>query len=366
MKILYLVTQAERGGAQKYVLELAKHFRGEIAAGTDSPWLFDQAKQTNIPTHPLKNLRRAINPIRDLLGLFELMSLIKKTRPDLIHSNSSKAGMLASLAGVLTRTPVLYTSHGFVFLEKLPGYKKLIYRVSEKFSGMLRQLTIAVSEKDRRSGIAYGIGRADSIRTIHNGIGPIPFLPRQLAREKLGLRQNQFVFGTIANLYFNKGLDVLIQAAARCPDDTFVVIGQGPEADLLNRQWKQSNVKNFIFQGGLDNAAEYLPAFDAFVLSSRKEGLPFTILEAMQAGLPIITTDVGGIKEALDHAGLLVAPEDADQLANALHQIKTDAGLRAELSQKAKTRSQEFTLDRTLAQTQKIYSELVGTTNGSK
>jgi glycosyltransferase involved in cell wall biosynthesis len=366
MKILYLVTQAERGGAQKYVLELAKHFHGEIAAGNDSKWLFDQARETNIPTHPLKHLKRAINPIEDFFGLIELVRLIRRTKPDLIHSNSSKAGSLASVAGLLTGTQVVYTSHGFVFLEKLPGYKKFIYRISEKISGMLRKLTIAVSEKDRQSGIAYGIGKPDAIRTIHNGIAPIELLSRQEARQRLGLDQNKFAFGTIANLYFNKGIDVLIKAAAQFPDDQFLVIGQGPEEQLLKGQLEQSGIKNFIFKGGVDDAAKYLLAFDVFVLSSRKEGLPFTILEAMQAGLPIVTTDVGGIKEALDHAGLLVQAEDADKLKDALNKIKTDVTLRSDLSQKAKARSREFTLERTLMETEKVYSELVGTTNGSK
>src|SRR5665213_2048423 len=98
MKILYVITQADGGGAQKYVLALAKHFGGEIAAGTESMQLFEAARAAGIPTHPLKYLKRNINPLWDTLACFELLMLIRKLKPDIVHLNSSKAGFIGSLA----------------------------------------------------------------------------------------------------------------------------------------------------------------------------------------------------------------------------------------------------------------------------
>src|SRR5580700_5834833 len=117
MKILYVINQADGGGAQKYVLDMAEHFKGSIAAGTEASQLFDQAKKRGINTFPLRHLKRNISPWHDLAAIFEIKKLILTERPDIIHLNSSKAGFLGSVAGRLAGVKVVFTAHGFFYFK---------------------------------------------------------------------------------------------------------------------------------------------------------------------------------------------------------------------------------------------------------
>src|SRR5258708_2724798 len=114
-KILYVITQADGGGAQKYVLSLAKHFGGEIAAGVENQELFADAQKLGVRVHPLRFLKRNIDFVWDILACFELIMLIKKLKPDIVHLNSSKAGFIGSIIKPLVGAKIIYTAHGFIF-----------------------------------------------------------------------------------------------------------------------------------------------------------------------------------------------------------------------------------------------------------
>ncbi len=394
MKILYIITQADGGGAQKYVLALAKHFGGTIAAGhstlrdepsgsdsksNEATQLFADARNLEVPCVELKHLKRSINLWHDLLAVWEIRQLIKNLQPDIVHLNSSKAGVLGSFACVGLKTndwflngrqksnhpKIVFTAHGFIFNEPLNFAVKNFYLALEKIASDYRDFIITVSDADRNSALANKLIAPNKIATIHNGIGQIKFLDKPQAKAALKLPDDKIIVGTIANFYKTKGLDMLIEAVAMMDEGikskiNIVIIGDGSERKNLELKIKKLELGNCVkLLGKIPDAQKYLKAFDAFVLPSRKEGLSYTLLEAMQAGLPIIATEVGGNPEALGNAGLLIDPETPQVLAQVITKLIHDENLSAQLAAKARQKSAEFTETQMLQKTEGIYRRIL-------
>ena len=370
MSILYIITQADGGGAQNYVLTLAKYFSGTIAAGGESKQLFADAEFQRIPTVKLRYLKRAIHPIYDVLAMLELRRLIETQKPDIVHLNSTKAGILGSFACVGLKTKVVFTAHGFVFNEPLGFALKNFYLSLEKIASGYRDKIITVSWADEASALANNIISKDKIITIHNGIDQVEFLDKQQAREALRLSTHKIVFGSTSNFYKTKGLDILLKAVALMSADIkskiqVVLIGDGPETKNLELEIKNLQLENTVkLSGKIGNVAQYLKAFDCFVLPSRKEGLPFGLLEAMQAGVPIVASKTGGVSEALGDSGFLVKPGDAGELSQVLTKIILDLNAHgpnyfSAFSAVEKKRALNFNKDMMLVQTQKVYTKLI-------
>ncbi len=363
MKILYIITQADGGGAQTYVLSLAKYFQGAIAAGTENDRLFKDALRAELVAYPLSHLKRNINIWNEFSAVWEIRELIKTLRPDIIHLNSSKAGILGSFANIGLGTKVVFTAHGFIFNEPRPWPIKAFFLALEKIASCYRDHIICVSEADRKAALDFSVIDGNKMSVIYNGITLINFYPASEAKLKLNLNPKKLIIGAVANFYKTKGLDILIQAVSLLPANIqeqcqFIIMGAGPEKDALQTLNHQLNT-NIFFAGDINEAAQFILAFDIFVLPSRKEGFPYAILEALQAGLPIVATDVGGVKEALGDAGVLVPPEDPAKLSQEITALVNNAELRKTLSQKSLIQSQNFTLEKMLKETNNIYQKLL-------
>jgi len=365
MNILYIITQANGGGAQNYVLTLARHFNGDIAAGNESSTLFQEAVHKGQVCHSLSHLKRAINPWNDFLAILEIRQLIQNLKPDIVHFNSSKAGVLGSFASIGLKCKVIYTAHGFVFNEPLSWPIKSFYLALEKIASSYRDHIIAVSGADREVGLKFGLISPNKISVVYNGIMPISFLSQQEARLKLNLTADKVIVGTVANFYKTKGLDILVEAVNLLPANIkdkchFVILGDGPEKNNIKSMLENLKLTAlFTLPGGIENADTYVKAFDVFVLPSRKEGFPYSILEAIQAELPIIASDVGGIPEALETAGILIPPEDPKALARQIEDLVSNPNQRQELSKKALIRAGEFTEEKMLKETEEIYKKVI-------
>ena len=316
-KILYLITQSEWGGGQEYVFNLANNlpkdqFESLVLAGEGNGELFKALESQNLPYTKLKWVKRSINPIFDLMALFELIFVFKKEQPDVIHLNSSKIGFLGSLAAKLcfSQAKIIYTAHGWVFNEPLSPIIKKIYFWIEKISAPWKNAIICVCESDKQ--IALQNNFRSRIITIHNAVNPeqLDFLSKDEARNNLKLNNDALVIGTVANFYKTKGLDFLISAAGLLKKDfpalKIVIIGEGEERKNLELKIKNLELSNnVILTGNIPNAHRLLKAFDLFVLPSVKEGLPYAILKAMAAELPIVATRVGGLPEILPNECLV-------------------------------------------------------------
>ena len=343
MKILYVITQSEYGGAQKYVCDLALNlghdFEVFIAAGPEGNWdIFDKLiKNSNTGKLPnlikFKHLVRSINPWHDILGFFEIIKVLKEIKPDVVHFNSSKAGVLGSLAAKITGVEkVVFTAHGWVFNEPMNFIKKWFYLFSSYFSAFFQDIIICVSEYDRKVGLDYGIAPENKLITVHNGIEEFEILSRYMARNDLsliiknkGIHWDRVLIGTVANLYKTKGLDYLIRAIyfikTNNPTMQFqaLIIGDGIEKKRLIRLIRELKLWDIVFIiDVIPGFKRYLKAFDLFVLSSVKEGLPYVILEAMMAGLPVVATRVGGIPEIIEDRinGYLIESKNERELAD--------------------------------------------------
>ena len=378
--ICYVVTQGELGGAQKYVFELATNFAKNyditVLVGKEKPELANQLRGAGIKVILLDHLKRDIHPVHDFFAVFELKKFFQSLRPDLIHLNSSKAGVLGSLAARLAGIRnVVFTAHGFAFLEPHNWLVKKIYFWAEKFSTRFRRKIITVSEFDRRAAIKARLCPPEKLVTIHNGIDlSVIASPRGADEAISGLRRrfaprnDNIVIGTIAHLYPTKGIKYLIEAAHifnskfEIRNSKFIVIGEGHERNQLEATIRDYGLeKDFFLVGALPNASQYLQAFDIFVLPSIKEGFPYAILEAAAAGLPIIATAVGGIPEIIANSkqGLLVEPKHPEALAEALAKLLRDPEYIKTLGRSARERVSEFTLDGMLSLTLKCYETIL-------
>ena len=372
-KILFLVTDHAVGGAQKYVADLArnldeKEYEAKIVAGGKD----------------IKYLSNRVRPyfffMNDLMAVHQLISLFRRERPDIIHLNSSKAGVVGTCAAALYnqffrghrgRARVIFTAHGWVFnpINAISPMSRAFYVVLHRFAACYQDIIINVSEFDRSLGIRMSIAPPGKLVTIRNGIDyeNLNFLDKVSARReilrRLGISDDTLLkkswIGSIGRLVKEKNYETLVRAAAALPDASFFIIGEGYEAPALTLLIKEHRLeRRFFIVPPTGNDAPSLPAFDAFVLASVKEGFPYTVLEAMGAGLPIVATSVGGIPEAIEHgvSGLLVFPRESPLLAETLSSLLSDLGNASRLGQAAQKRAyHEFTLARMARETIALY-----------
>ncbi len=385
-KILYLITQTKWGGAQKYVLELAQYFgrhnEVHIAYGeindVDKDFL-EICQKLKIKTIAVPYLTRNIDLGREYLAIIEISKILKQGQYDLIHLNSSKAGLLGALATKFynsnplnIRMRIVYTAHGFVFNEPLSKLKKKIYKLSETISTGLENIIIAVSEADRQSAINNKITTPEKIFTVHNGLDPVEYMfyDTDTAKHKLGLKSDKKYFGTIASFYPTKGYPHLVEAIKMLRDQGsrlidnyhWIFIGDGPQLSDIKEQVNDNDLGHFIkFVSKENRAYQYLKAFDVFILPSVKEGLPYTILEAGLAKIPTIATRVGGIPEIItdQQTGLLVTPANPLSLAQAMEKISSDQELARQMAENNYNNIiKNFSLEQTLQKTEELYLKL--------
>lgn len=381
-KILFIVTLSERGGAQTYVFDLASNLdrdRYEIlvaSGGDESSWLPSKLEKNGIKYHKIRNLIRDIDLPTDILAIFEIRKLIKQFKPDIIHLNSSKTSILGSIAAKKCKNcKVVYTAHGFVFNESMSILKKWLYVSLERYTAKFKDMIITVSDFDKLAGEKHKIAPSNKIITVHNGIkiGQHNILSKEEARKELEIPQKYTVIGTISNYYPTKALYRLIEAAKivseNCSNCKFALIGEGPEQEKLEELINTYKLNNNFFLGSIDNAITHLKAFDIFVLPSKKEGLPYTILEAMEAEVPIIATAVGGVPEIIINGenGFLVQSgltketdsETINQLAEKIKYYMANPNIAEIFANKATRRlAASFTLEKMVRETEDVYNNL--------
>ncbi len=359
-KILYIITQSQWGGAQRYVFDLAVGFQAEfevsVACGGDGR-LLEELEKNKIKVFKLKNLEREIDAKKDWLAFWEIFKLVKMERPDVVHTNSSKAEILGNLAARLAGTKrIIFTAHGFAFNEELKFFKKQFYVFWERFANLFSDRIICVSHFDLASGLKNKVAKKEKMTVIHNGI-EIKEQVLVLSKEK-----EKIIIGSVANLYKNKGLEYFIRAVAilkveKLNNLEFQVVGQGQERKFLETEIKRLSLDNFKLLGFQAEPEKYLQQLDIFVLPSLKEGFPYAILEAMSNSLPIVATRVGGIPEAIVDGknGFLVESKNPQQLAEKIKSLVNDPQLRQTFGKRGREIvEKEFPLAGMLEETKKL------------
>ena len=301
-RILYLITKATHGGAQKYVCDLStnlpkEEFEPVVAYGTKGELVRDMAT-ANIETRALPSLTRDVGIISDIKSFFEIYRLLRTIRPDVIHLNSSKAAALGALAARLTGIPkIIFTAHGWPFGEKRNILAKLVLWKISWLTALLSHRVICVSNYDLISArhMPFISGKAT---LIYNGIKPMVFGSGEVIRNAFpaGVK----IAGTIGELTKNKNQIALIEQARNNPGTYVAIVGEGEDRSMLQQKIREYDLESRVRLFGFLPAADVLKGFDTFSLPSVKEGLPYVLLEAKQAGLPIEANRVGGVGEVLD------------------------------------------------------------------
>ena len=347
-RILLLVTQADWGGVQQFLVRFADALQREgrtvlLAAGGEGE-LWNAAKEKNIPTHRLTHVVREINPLEDWRAVGEIKKLIDDFTPDAIHLNSSKMGVIGSFAAARSKTKpwVVYRIGGWAFLEPIPEWKQRVYLAAEQRSASKKDVIITVHPGDATLGEKLHITPRGWMTAVPNGLDVAEFVSqlhtRNDARAAIGLPEHAFVFGTVANAYATKALlpylDVVAKELEHDANAFAVILGHGPEFEALKAKRDTFAVRHrIILTGHRDDATRLYAAFDVFVLPSKKEGMPWTLLEAMAAGIPIVATNVGACRWMLEdatrgNAGRIVPAGDPQSLSAALEELRTNPELR--------------------------------------
>lgn len=331
MHILYLITRAEMGGSQTHLLELLRGFRHEfrlsVATGEEG-FLTEAARSLDIETFVLPNLVQPLDPLRDVRALKEVTQLLQRLKPDLIHCHTSKAGILGRAAARTLRVPSVFTAHTWCFAEGTSRLWKLIGTPCEQLAARCTTRIIAVSDSNRDLAIRRKIASEHKIVTVHNGIPDTHYRARP---DRGGIPRIVMV----ARFAPQKNQEQLLSALASVGlPFRLVFVGDGPTRSSAQQLARELGIASQVeFLGLRRDTDQILAASDLFVLATNWEGFPITILEAMRAGLPVLATDVDGVREAVLHGqtGYLAPKGDTPSLAEKLAVLLKDGRLRARL-----------------------------------
>ena len=319
MNILFVITRADAiGGAQVHVRDLAVALQKDqhkVLVLTGEPGVYNQdLKQTGIESVSCQYLQKEIRPFADGKSLRYILHIINLFKPDLIAAHSSKTGILGRLASQITKVPCVFTAHGWSFTTGIPEPNRTIYRWLEKLTASLADKIICVSEYDRQIGLQAKMN-ANQLVTVHNGMKDVA------AHLKANPAQAEPIkVAMIARFDRQKDQATLIEAF-RDLNAQLILIGDGPSLDKTRTKVEKLGINNKVsFLGFRQDIAEILAEVQIYALISHWEGLPCTIIEAMRAGLPVVASDVGGVKEIVidGQTGYVVPPGDVATLQQKL------------------------------------------------
>ena len=331
IKVLFVITQSEMGGAQRFLSIIIPNldkdkYEATLAAGLEGKW--EAFKDLDVPKIKLKYALRKVNPIKDMFTVFELWKVIRKQKPDVLFLNSSKTTVWGPLAALISnpRPKIIYRIGGWSFNDPRSEISKNFWIFLEKMFAPLKDIIIVNNQHDFDQAKELGIKPREDVKLVHNGINAdeLKFLDKDAARDELNLPKGDYIIGTIANFYKPKGLPYLIEAMGDIENKKLAIIGDGQRRKNLENLIKENNLQEkVILLGRKENASQYLRAFNVFVLPSVKEGFPWSVLEAMAAKVPVITTRVGAIPEIITHkeSGIIIEPKEPRQIVAAINEI---------------------------------------------
>ncbi|MEM9162080.1 MAG: glycosyltransferase family 4 protein [Cyanobacteria bacterium P01_F01_bin.4] len=375
IKVLHLITRLAVGGAQdNTLLTVENHdrtrFESHLAANPDDEWLL-RAQQTADGFHPLPNLVRPIHPLKDIRALFDMVTLLRREKFDVVHTHSSKAGILGRIAARVAGVPVVvHTIHGFPFHDFMSPLKRRFYIALERGLRQFADFYITVCELNRRQAIELGLVQAERSQTVYSGISFTKLdRPSDLAatRHELAIPEGWHTIAMVGRLDQQKAPYHLIEAFAQvvqiCPETLLLLVGEGELRSQLETQIQQLDLTNQVrLLGSREDVPEILKIADIFALSSLWEGLGRAMTEAMLLGKPVVVPEIYGIPEIVhqNETGLLFSSGDTNQLAAHLIYLLQHPELREQLGANAKMLTRErFDAMLMVKQIEEIYDKLL-------
>jgi glycosyltransferase involved in cell wall biosynthesis len=352
IKILRVIARLNMGGPALHVAYLTAGLRergydttlvaGSLARGEDSMAFVADARDVEIVR--IDELGREISPLRDFVATLRLARLIRRERPDILHTHTAKAGTVGRAAAVLAgrrRPPiVVHTFHGHVLRGYFGPVRSRFFRLLERWLASRTTALIAVSPQVRDDLVALGVAPAERFVVVRLGIELDERVAagqngRAESRRYLGIEPDRFAVGWIGRMTAVKRTDDVLVAFKRLRDEgvdaVLCMVGDGPDRPELERRAHELGVvRDTLFLGYQEDVAPFYAAFDALVLPSSNEGTPVSAIEALAAGRPVVATRVGGVPDVVQEGwdGFLVDPGATDDLADRLTRLARDPELR--------------------------------------
>jgi glycosyltransferase involved in cell wall biosynthesis len=359
--IFFLITKGDIGGAQIQVLSLIKnlsqHYRFTLGCG-EKGFLTNQATKSGVDVVIVPHLQRSLSLVEDIKCFFHLKTILKKYNPDLVHIHSSKAGIIGRFAARAAGYSSLFTAHGWAFTPGVGLLRKIYGGFAEWIAARAGNGIISVSEFDFNLAEKFRVRSGKHNYLVCNGV--------ESNMEEKDYKDTPLVkILSIGRMTKQKNQKMIIQALSRT-DRRFklTLVGSGA---------LRSDLQSLVTEYGIDDQVEFVESqeditrwfleADIFLLSSIYEGLPLSILEAMRAGLPVISTNVGGVSEAVIDGvtGFLVNSGDEHMLESRINQLIDDFELRKKFSENGFQYYQEnFRASQMCTKTSKVYDTLIG------
>lgn len=353
LNVLHIITKLELGGAQKNALYIAglldkERYNLSLLSANKGILVADALKISGVNPTFLPTLERPINPVKDFLTLIRLVRFIKDKKFDIVHTHSSKAGILGRWAARLAGVPVIvHTIHGWGFHHGQNPLARRFFIFLERVTAKITDKLIAASESDIKNGLAAGIAAQEKYTLIRYGIPIREFTDCRVdvrkKKQELGLKEDSPVVGMVACFKPQKAPEDFLKVAAMVkeglPETKFLLVGDGILRRKLEALRNQLGLKNdVVFSGWRRDIPQILPVLGVFVLTSLWEGLPVVILEAMACGLPVVTTATSGAQELVRPGinGFVAALGDTQTMARKISLLLRDKALSHKMGQEGK------------------------------
>ena len=340
------VTECTKGGVPLFIRRVPEGLNGNFSFDILCP------PSSELSVRPPSGARihtvdmaRQPHPLRDLIAAIRVRRVVRAADYDALHLHSSKAGIIGSLVKPWIEAPMIYTPHGlrsFAYPDKSP--LKSIARVVEKWICRSVSSVVAVSIEEAAEVVRSDIAPSKKVTVIENGVDLEEMAAAAtISRADIGVPEDAYLVGTVGRLQAQKDPLLFVRAAStiaeRIPDAHFVMVGDGPLESVVRQRIAAARLTGrFHLLGWRADATDILKLFDVFVLTSKYEGMPFVLLEAAAAGLPLISTTVPGAQSLIDDgfSGLLAAVGDAEVIGAHLVALHSDRPLRLELGNAAR------------------------------
>ena len=382
-KVMHIITRLDMGGSAQNTLltclKQAHKYDVTLVYGLSLESRMTPLEKKKIQSHvkaarrkgvniaPLAALIRRIDPIKDFQALVSLCKLMRQEKPAIVHTHTSKAGILGRLAAKISAVPlIIHTPHGHVFYGHFNRLTAELFRAVERCFGRITDEIVALTEGEKKDYLDLSVYPAERITVIHSGVDLRRFSDVRIdaagVKEKIGLNPDSIVVGTVGWLLPIKGPLVLLRAMAalwqKTPKARLVYVGKG----ALERQLKSEAVRLKVadrvhFLGWRDDVHEIMQIIDIFVLPSRNEGMGRVLVEAMAAGKPVVASRVGGVPDLVKHGenGFLTSPGDVADLSYYIGRLLADEDLRTGMGLSGETISRDYSLEKMVEKIDALY-----------
>ena len=387
IKVLHILTRLDMGGASQNTLltcrGLSDKYRMLLVYGlslesnmTDSEKqavekAIERIKKRGVKTICIPSMVRRIHPLKDFRALSSLFWLMFREKPAIVHTHSSKAGILGRLAAKFAGVPIIiHTPHGHVFYGHFGPLQSRLFLWIERIFAYFTDRLVALSHGEKNEYIALSVGKPEKMLTVHSGVDIERYMSTEVdvieKKRSLGFLPNSLLVGFVGWLLPIKGPMHLLRAMEsvweKHAEITLVYAGKGDlDLDLRAETLRMGANGRVRFLGWRDDIDEIMPLFDIFVLPSLNEGMGRVLVEAMANGKPVVASRVGGIADLVkdQKTGLLVEPGNEKALAEAILRLVNDPGQRRRMGEMGRFHCLQFSLTAMIEKLDHLYDELI-------